>query len=135
MRILDDTNVIIDYLMVRDPYYGAADKIFNDCRTGEMEGYIAAHSVSNMFFILRKNFTIEERRELLEGICSLFTVVSIDEKKIRAALSNQGFSDFEDCLQMECAKEVGADYIVSRNIDDFKNSEIQAILPQGLMIE
>ncbi len=135
MRILVDTNVIIDYLMVREPYYGAAEKIFNGCRTGEMTGYIAAHSVSNLFFILRKNLTIDERRELLKGICCLFTVISIDGKKISSALNNQGFSDFEDCLQMECAKEANAEYIITRNIDDFKNSEIKAKLPQELLIE
>ena len=50
------------------------------------------------------------------------------------ALNNQGFSDFEDCLQMECAKEVKADYIVTRNVDDFKNSEIKVMLPQDLLI-
>lgn len=134
MRILVDTNVIIDYLMVREPYYMAAEKIFNGCQTGEVTGYIAAHSISNLFYILRKNLTIEERRELLKSICSLFNVVSIDGKKIRLALNNQGFSDFEDCLQMECAKEVKADYIVTRNVDDFKNSEIKVMLPQDLLI-
>lgn len=135
MRILVDTNVIIDYLMVREPYYTAAEKLFNNCQTGGMTGYIAAHSISNLFFILRKNFTISDRRELLGGICNLLTVVSIDEKKIKSALNNQEFSDFEDCLQMECAKEVNADYIVTRNIDDFRTSEIRVILPQELVTD
>ena len=132
MRILVDTNVIIDYLMAREPHFESAEKIFNSCQKGELEGFIAAHSVSNLFFILRKNFTIDERRELLKSICNLFSVVSIDEKKVKKALNNQGFADFEDCLQMECAKEANTDYIVTRNVDDFKNSEIEVIIPENL---
>lgn len=135
MRILIDTNIIIDYLMFREPFYRSAETIFNNCEKGKMTGYIAAHSISNLFFILRKNFAADERREILKSICNLFTVVSIDEKKIKSALNNKEFSDFEDCLQMECAKEVSADFIVTRNVDDFRTSEIRAIMPQELVAE
>ncbi len=53
-------------------------------------------------------------------MCSIFDVEGIDKVKLLSGLQNDGFTDFEDCLQMECAKSYGAEYIVTRNIDDYK---------------
>jgi CheY-like chemotaxis protein len=101
-------------------------------RTFEEEntkGCIAAHSISNMFFILRKDYTPKERREILSNLCTIFDVEGIDKAKLLSDLANEDFSDFEDCLQMECAKSYGADYIVTRNVSDYSVSDIKAILP------
>lgn len=95
-----------------------------------MSGCIAAHSISNMFFILRKAFSVEERKSLLRNLCELFEVEGIDKAQILEALVNERFSDFEDCLQMECAIAFRADYIVTRNCDDFKGSRIPCIEPE-----
>lgn len=99
------------------------------CKEKQVLGCIAAHSISNMFFILRKTFNIEERRSLLQTLCELFEVEGIDKAKILEALADDSFSDYEDCLQMECAVAFQADYIVTRNCDDFKNSRISCIEP------
>lgn len=56
----------------------------------------------------------------------------IDVKKIENALVNEDFLDFEDCLQMECEKDFHADYIVSRNLADFKNCDIQCVAPDEM---
>ena len=87
----------------------------------------------NTFYITRKDFSIEERRKILSGLCKILTVIGIDYNKISNALDNENFSDIEDCLQMECAKELSADYIITRNIDDFVNSEIKPILPDDFL--
>lgn len=59
----------------------------------------------------------------------MFGGEGIDKAKLLSGLANEKFSDFEDCLQMECAKNYGAEYIVTRNISDYSESEITAILP------
>ena len=59
----------------------------------------------------------------------IFTVASATQEEIIAAIENNDFIDFEDCLQDKCAKQVGADYIITCNIRDFENSEIPAITP------
>lgn len=82
-----------------------------------------------MFFILRKDYTIKERREILSNLCTIFDVEGIDKAKLLFGLANDDFSDFEDCLQMECAKNYGAEYIITRNISDYSASSIKAILP------
>lgn len=128
-KILIDTNVLIDYILEREPFFDDAMRVISSCIDGSVKGYIAAHSISNMFFILRKDFTIKERREILSNLCTIFEVEGIDKSKLMLALSNEKFSDFEDCLQKECAKRRGVDYIVTRNIADFTSSEIEAVLP------
>lgn len=132
-RILVDTNVLLDYLLIREPFYEDAEKIVHACVEGTIKGCIAAHSISNMFFILRKDYNTKDRREVLSSLCAIFDVEGIDRAKLLSALQNEDFSDFEDCLQMECAKAYNAEYIVTRNLSDYKTSEIQAILPRDYL--
>lgn len=132
-RILIDTNVLLDYLLTREPFYEEAKKVILTCTEGNTKGCIAAHSISNMFFILRKDYDVKERRDLLTGLCTIFDVEGIDRNKLLLGLQNEDVSDFEDCLQMECAKAYGAEYIVTRNIADYKMSEVKAILPEDYL--
>ena len=132
-RILVDTNVLLDYLLTRDPFYEDAKKIVSACVDGKIKGCIAAHSISNMFYILRKDYGAKERREVLADLCSIFDVEGIDKAKILSGLQNEEFSDFEDCLQMECASEIGAEYIITRNISDFLNSRISVMEPRDFL--
>lgn len=132
-NILIDTNVLLDYLLEREPFFENAKKVILSCIDGKVRGCIAAHSIPNMFFILRKDYNEKERREILLNLCKIFDVEGIDKAKLTAGLANEDFSDFEDCLQMECAKSYGADYIVSRNVSDYVISEIKAIEPKDFL--
>ena len=129
-KILIDTNVLIDYLLERELFFEDAKKLILSCTNVETNGCTAAHSLSNMFFILRKDYDANERREVLLNLCKIFDVEGIDKAKLILGLQNENFSDFEDCLQMECAKAYEADYIVTRNVSDYATSEIKAILPK-----
>lgn len=130
LRILVDTNVLLDYLLCRSPFDEAARDIVLACKQRKVLGCIAAHSISNMFFILRKAFNVDERRRLLRGVCELFEIEGIDKARILDALADETFSDFEDCLQKECAIAFQADYIVTRNGDDFKSGPVPTINPK-----
>ena len=132
-KILIDTNVLLDYLLEREPFFEDAKKVIMLCTEGNTKGCIAAHSISNMFFILRKDYTTEERREILFNLCEIFDVEGIDKIKLLFGLVNDNFSDFEDCLQMECAKSYGAEYIVTRNVSDYSVSNIKAIKPSDYL--
>lgn len=129
-KILVDTNVLLDYLLMREPFYENAKKVVLACAKGSVKGCIAAHTVTNIFFILRKDYSVKERREVLFALCSIFDVEGIDKTKLMAGLENEDFSDYEDCLQMECAKAYRAEYIITRNVEDYATSEIKAITPQ-----
>lgn len=86
-----------------------------------------------MFFILRKDYDAKDRREILCSLCKIFEIEGIDKAKLVSGLENEDFSDFEDCLQMECAKAYGAEYIVTRNVSDYVISEVTAILPEDYL--
>jgi hypothetical protein len=117
----------MDYIEQRHPFYESADKIFNACVDNKIEGCIAAHTVLNLFYILRKQYTVEERRQLLKGLCTIFTVIGIDNVKLIDALNDTGFDDFEDCIQAKCAVAFDADYIITRNIKDFVNAQVKCL--------
>lgn len=129
-RIMIDTNVLLDYLLERESFFEDAKKVILSCIDGKAKGCIAAHSIPNMFFILRKDYSSKERREVLLNLCKIFDVEGIDKAKLISGLANEDFSDFEDCLQMECAKTYEADYIVTRNTSDYAISEVRAITPK-----
>ena len=133
MVVLVDTNIIIDALAKREPYADNAKKILEKCAAREVTGILAAHSIPNMFYIFRKNFSQDERRFLLKNLCNIFKISDLNAKKILAALENEKFVDFEDCLQEECAVESMADYIVTRNPADFANSRVKVILPEEFL--
>ena len=122
--MVDDTN---------EPYADNAKKILEKCAAREVTGILAAHSIPNMFYIFRKNFSQDERRFLLKNLCNIFKISDLNAKKILAALENEKFVDFEDCLQEECAVESMADYIVTRNPADFANSRVKVILPEEFL--
>lgn len=133
MVLLIDTNVIMDFIMKREPYAEDAIRMIDLCNRRQFTGYIAAHTISDLFYILRKDFSISQRKEMLKAICEIFEISGIDRRKILAALDNDGFTDFEDCLQMECALEIGADYIITRNLSDYANSEITVMEPRTFL--
>ena len=133
MEVLIDTNVIMDFLMKREPYAEDAIQIVELCREKKLKGYVAAHTVPTLFYILRKDFSIPQRRELLNALCRVFEISEINREKILAALENEKFEDFEDCLQEECAVDAVADYIVTRNPKDFSGSRVQVISPSELL--
>lgn len=128
MKILIDTNVLLDFLQQRESF-AEAEEILSLCGRNKVQGFVAAHSFPNMFFILRKYMDSAKRRDLLFYLTSLLGVVSMDYLKILSALSRAD----EDCLQDECAAEIKADFIVTRNTDDFKNSMVPAITPAAFL--
>lgn len=134
MKILIDTNVLIDYILKREPYTESAEKILFLCKNRKIDGCIAAHSVMNMFYILRKEMTVSEIRLFIVSLSKVTDIIGVDKSKIFRAIVNENFKDFEDCVQMECAKEFCADYIVTRNIKDFQNSVIKPILPDEFLM-
>ena len=133
MAILLDTNVLLNYLTNRDdPELEASEKIIELCAKGKIDGYMAFHSLSTIWFVLRK---VEDstRREMLRDLCSIINVIAASQSEVMAAIDKAEFKDFEDCLQDKCAKEAEADYIVTCNIRDYSEAEIEAIVPSKLL--
>ena len=128
MVLLIDTNVILDYFLFREPNCNDAEELFKECKNFFVKGYVAFHSISTIWYSLRKKKSLERRKILLE-VTDFLTVTSVPHEKIIEAIKQENFSDFEDCLQEKCALEINADYIVTNNVKDFKSSKIPAVTP------
>ena len=127
MRIFVDTNVVLDVIEKRKPFYDDSNAFFKLC--AELKSALAPHSITNIFFTTRKIFSQPERKKILLGILNILDVVPIGKHQIVQALKNDDIGDFEDALQLECAREFNADYIVTRDPEHFKKSEIETISP------
>lgn len=133
MALLIDTNVILNYITNRDdPYLEQSVEVVRCCADGRCTGYIAFHTLSTLWYVLRKR-PDKERREILRDICTIFDVATASRTEILDAIDRNDFKDFEDCLQDKCAKEVGAEFIVTCNLKDFEDSEVPAITPADVL--
>lgn len=131
MKILIDTNVILDVLCNRTDFVEDSLKVFKYCEVNQITGCISAMSVPNIVYIMRKELDSERIKEILTTLTSLFTVVDLREADLLKS-ADLDFADYEDALQSVCATRVKANYIVTRNIKDFKNSPVPAIKPSEL---
>ena len=133
MVLLFDTNVVLDYLLVRESHYEYAEQLINFSQERRLKTYVAFHSMSIIWYHLRKKFSSAECRKFLLKVTNIFTVTGASHNEVVRAILNEDFPDFEDCLQEKCALEVGADYIVTRNAKDFAAAEIPAVTPAEII--
>ena len=129
MTILLDTNIILDYIAERPFSKSETKQIFEMIFSRKINGIIAVHSITNLWYILRKTCSAPERREIINTLLECFEIAEINKTIIQNAINRNNFSDFEDCLQDECAKTYKADYIITRDKDDFTTSLIPTLFP------
>ena len=133
MKVLIDTNIMIDALTNRDGRSGFSATVIDLCAKQVIDGYVALHSISNMYYILRKQYSDAERRTILKRYNEILKVAEVGNDVVDTAINNTAISDYEDALQYAYAETVGADYIVTRNIKDYGKAEIRAISPEELL--
>ena len=105
MRILLDTNILMTYFSGREDYYSSeCEKIVEMCANEKIEGAVAFHSLSTIWYITRKA-PEELRRAFIKRICVLFTIAGAGNEAVLEAIENWDFPDFEDALQDCCAAE------------------------------
>lgn len=135
MKVLIDTNVILTYILNReDLFTKESEEIMTLCASGEIDGFIAFHSLSIIWYVLRRcSDTL--RRQWLKDICAVLAIADSDHSAVLTGIENVNFKDFEDCLQDCCAKNVKADYIITENTKDYdKVSIVKAIDPKAFLL-
>lgn len=135
MKALIDTNILLDVILLREPHLKQAKRVLQCCQT-LVDGFIAVHSFSNMFYILHEveEFSIEECRNTFNKLLYVFDVAGLNKHDIISAVNNGAFLDLEDAMQHEASVSAGLDYIVTRNCKDFKNSVIPAVTPEEFLL-
>lgn len=127
MNLFFDTNVILDYLIPTNTFHEDASSLMKSVFEGKVNGFISAHSMTDMFYISRKYFSVEDRRQFMLLITSTFEIIAENKDDFVSVLNNTDFFDLEDGLQMKCAEKAKLDYIVTENLRDFASSKVKAI--------
>ena len=134
MDILLDTNVLMNFITGReDPHHAACEKVMELCSLGRFTGYVAFHSLSTIWYVIRWQKSEAEARFWLDQICNLLVITGASQPQVIEAINNRDFKDFEDCLQDECAVNVNADFIVTCNAKDFVQAKTKTITPDMLV--
>ena len=131
MKILLDTNIIIDILSKREGYVTSL-QLLRYCETKKLEGVVSTTTITDVMYILRKQTTPQLLREAIQALLTIADVAGVTKVDINRALSSD-MSDFEDAVQAACAKRIKADYIVTRNLKDFAGSQVRAISPENML--
>lgn len=132
MKVLIDTNVILDVLYKREGFYEDSLKIWKLCETRKLDGYISALSIPNIVYILRRELDPEKTLEVINNINLVFKIYDL-KSDIIMQTAEKKTKDYEDALQMVTAQKLKASFIVTRNIKDFAGSKIIAVKPSELL--
>ena len=133
MAVLIDTNIVLDWLLEREPFLKNAKEILEPCICGKVQGYLASHTILNIFYITRKHKSVAERKEILLMLCEKFNIIGINKEMITASLKNNAWDDLEDGLQIQCAIVESLDYIVTRDPKGFESSEVEVHSPESFI--
>lgn len=127
-----DTDIILDLLARREPYYPAAARLFSLAEKGDVHVCVSSLAFANLFYILRKEHASPTATTILKKLSKLVTILPVDSETVVSAL-DAGFTDFEDALQYRTALKKGAVCLVTRNIKDFKRSAIEVCTAEGYL--
>ena len=133
MKVLIDTNVILDFILRREPYYENAAKINILSEKEYICGYISASAVTDIFYIANKELKNKDTvLTLLKNILKITHIASVTEGIIHEALDLK-WDDFEDSVQYVTGQSISADYIITRNPKCFADSQIEVISPEDFL--
>ena len=128
-----DLNIILDVLQNHEPFYEASAQLLAYAETGKVQGFIAPHSLTTLFYIISKDQSAAKARATITNLLQFLSVAKIDQSTIEQAMS-LSYRDFEDAVQMIAAVQCKADYFVTRNPKDFQPPMLTFIQPSELIV-
>lgn len=132
MKVLFDTNVVLDVLMAREPHVEAAAALFSLIDKGHIQGALCATTLTTLHYLAAKALGTRKARSQIQRLLELFEVADVTQDVLRSALTLK-FPDFEDAVLHEAARLSGVDAIVTRNGKDFGNATLPVLAPQELL--
>jgi predicted nucleic acid-binding protein len=133
VRLFVDTNLILDVIAERDPFYASAARIWSMCETGVCEGFVSAISFNNVFYIVRRARNADVALKALVLMRDVFKSVAPDEQILNQAIDSD-IRDFEDAIQFFSAQRVATDYLLTRNVTDFPKTHQPILAPDEFLV-
>jgi predicted nucleic acid-binding protein len=131
-NVFVDTDIIYDLLANRDPHYQAAAKLFTLADEEKIQISISALSIANIYYLIAKQLTGDQAKQILRKFRLLVHIVPLNEKIIDLALNSE-FNDFEDAIKYYCAIENDCDILITRNLKDYKKADITVMTAQDFI--
>jgi predicted nucleic acid-binding protein len=125
-KVFVDTDIILDLLSFREPFYIHAANLFSKADLNEIEIFVSSLTFANLNYILSKQYSADQARKKLIKFKTLLSILLVNEKTLDLALSSD-FKDFEDGIQYYPAIEKGLKILLTRNLKDFKTAEISVM--------
>lgn len=133
MRVLVDTNIVLDFLLQREPFFQDAELLFQAIDVGEIVGYVTATTLTDIFYISRRHTrSVEQARQAVSEILTAMMICLVDRVVLESAF-NSGLADFEDAVQIFSAVNQGSEAIVTRDTQGFLSSPIPVLSIQELL--
>ena len=133
MNVLIDTNVVLDLLIKREPFYENAARIRVLSENGHINSYISASAVTDIYYIAKKELNNKDAViTLVENLLKTTSIAAVTETSIHEALVLK-WDDFEDAVQYVAGQSISADYIITRNKTDFIGSKIEVLSPDEFL--
>ncbi len=127
MKVLIDTNIVLDFLLEREPFYQNAQLLFQAIDSRRVVGYIAATTLTDIFYISRRHTrNVELARQAILEILTAMKICPVNRAVLESAFGS-GLSDFEDAVQIACAVSEGLDAILTRDKQGFIHSSIPVL--------
>lgn len=127
-----DLNIILDVLQNREPFYDGSAQLLAFAETGKIQGFIAPHSLTTLFYLISKDQSAAKARATITNLLQFLSVAKVDQSTIEQAMS-LSYRDFEDAVQMIAAVQCKADYFITRNPKDFQPPMLTVIQPSELI--
>jgi len=132
VRVLVDTDVLIDFALDRQPHAGAAAELLELLEGRRADGFMAWHSASNFYYLVAPSRGRQDAREFLVDLTSFLEIAATTTDSLRSA-GRLPLKDFEDAMQVAAALACGADLIAARNVRDYARAPIEAVTPAVLV--
>lgn len=132
MRILFDTNVILDALLYRQPFAIAASRLLQHVEQGRLDGILCATSAPTIYYLASRAVGEAQARSFIPVLLHTFEIAPVGRALLTDALTPE-FPDYEDSVIHEAAKRMYADGIVTRNQRDFRNADVRIYTPDELI--
>ncbi len=132
LNVMFDLNLLLDVLQKRAEFYEFSAQLLAHAEIGNLQGWISAHSVTTLFYLIAKDKSPEQARVTITSLLQFLKVAAVDQTTIEQAL-NLPYRDFEDAVQVIAALQIKADYLVTRNTRDYKPAPLSVLQPVEML--
>ena len=133
MKVMIDTNIVLDVFLQREPFFQASYEVMKQSALEKLEGFISASAATDIYYLLRRSLKDDARaKDSMEKLLQLVGIADALGEDVHAAVASN-MSDFEDALVASIAERCQMEYIITRNTKDYTESPVKAITPEDFL--